>query len=44
MLLSLLCVQMSGLAWGIVAGPRLGGPHTQVSFLEGVGRYLYLRV
>jgi len=44
MLLSLLCVQMSGLAWGIAVGPRLGGPHAQVSFLEGAGRYLYLRV
>jgi hypothetical protein len=44
MLLSLLSVQMSGLAWGIAAGPRLGGPHAQVSFLEGPGRYLYLRV
>ena len=44
MLLSLLCVQMSGLALGIAAGPRLGGPHAQVSFLEGADRYLYLRV
>ncbi len=24
--------------------PRLGGPHAQVSLLEGAGRYLYLRV
>ena len=45
MLLSLLCVQMSGLASGITAGPRLGGPHAQVFFfLEGAGRYIYLRV
>jgi len=35
MLLSLLCVQMFALAWGIAAGPRLGGPHAQVFFLEG---------
>ena len=35
---------MSGLAWGIAAGPRLGGPHAQVSFLERADRYLYLRI
>ena len=44
MLLSLLCIQMSGLACGDCGRPSAGGPHAQVSFLEGAGRYLYLRV